>query len=361
MHEQQVVDCGPEPHVVVELIEGDLMVEGVAGERLAARSRGHGNVSVTQEGEGWVIRGDRDCRVTLPRASHLVITEVRGDLSLRGIDPAVEIDRVGGGAVLEDLGGVDAGSVGGDVRAERLRGGFSLRHGGGDGRLADLPGPIAVSFGGDLVARGVVSPLTAEVGGDGVVDIELGPEGGIELKAGGDITCRLGGTPSAQVSILAGGSRQVHLPAHLAPDGSGRWILGKGGPSIDLRAGSDVWLGGDQTPPGSGDPDDIGVRVAASVGKTLAEMEASLSAVGAIMETLPEAEISSKVQRLVERSMRRRLRHQKARRTPVPAQPGAVSAVPPVQDEEKLKILRMVEDGKLSVEDAEKLFEALEA
>jgi hypothetical protein len=359
MHEQPIVDCGMEPKLLVELIDGDLTVEGIDDGRLTVRSRPQGKVSVDREGDCWVIRGVQACRLAIPRGSQLVVTEVRGDLSVQGLASLVEIDRVGGDANLEDIARVRLETVGGNVRARRVAGGLTIRHGGGDGRLSDVPGPVDVSFGGDLVGRSISSPLSAQVGGDAVVEVELSAGAGIEIKAGGDITCRLGGSPSANVSILAGGSRSIHFPARLAGDGSGRWILGEGGPELDLQAGGDVWLGSELGVPGVGDLDDVGARVAASVGKTLAEVEASLSAVGAMMETIPEAEISSKVQRVVERALRHRGRQHASRRVYVPARPEAVGA-PPISDPEKLKILQMVEQGKLSVDDAEKLFKALE-
>jgi SHOCT-like domain len=255
---------------------------------------------------------------------------------------------------------VRVGSVGGDVRARRLRAGLTLEHGGGNGRLTEVSGPVEVAFGGDLVGRAIGSPLSAQVGGDATLDLELGADAGADIMAGGDIICRLGESPSAEVSIHAGGSRQIRLPAKLAGDGTERWILGAGGPAIDLKAGGDVWLGGQGVTPDVSELEDVGARVAASVGKTLAEVEAGLSAVGAMMETIPEAEISTKVQRVVERAMRRRMRHHKGYRVVFPEAARQAGAPSPASEEEKLKILKMVEDGKLSVGDAEKLFKALE-
>jgi len=128
---------------------------------------------------------------------------------------------------------------------------------------------------------------------------------------------------------------------------------------VSLRAGGDIWLGGIGASSGVEDADAIGSRVAASVGKTLAEVEAGLAAMGAVMESVPEAEISSKVQKIVGRAIRRKQRSHLKDVAPLPVAVGSGSNPEGASDEERLKILKMVEDGKLSVEDAEKLFEAL--
>jgi hypothetical protein len=362
MSQRESVECGQEPAVRVVLIEGDLEILGTGGTVLEATVQSHGQITLHQEGEGFAITANRNTRLRLPRKARLHVAEVRGDLQVRNLEADLEIERVGGDADLRGLERTAIGRIGGDLRATNVRGEVRLTSAGGDVRLADVAGPVRVALGGDLTVKEARSPLEATAGGDAVLLIDIAPSGPVKVVAGGDITCRLQAEPSAIVSLASGGSQTVDFPQSVRKEGvSGRFILGEGGPEISLKAGGDVWLGGVRAPTGVDDIDDIGSRVAASVGKTLAEVEAGLSAMGAVMESVPEAEISTKVQKIVQRAIRRGQRGRLREMAPLPVAAGGPQAASAASDEERMKILKMVEGGKLSVEEAEKLFKALEA
>ncbi len=357
---QQRLDCGRSPTLRVEHVQGDLEIRGTEQTQIEASVEGNGQVSLRQDGQVVVLTADRDARLKLPRAATVHVVEIIGDLQVRDLDGPLEADRVEGDALLVHLAAVRISKVGGSLRASEVRGDLGLQGVGGDVRLTDVSGGVRVALGGNLTVKNTNSPLDATAGGDAVLQIEIAQSEPVAVVAGGDIVCRLNGSPSAEVTLSSGGSQTIDLP-NVQPDSStGRFTLGGGEAAVSMSAGGDIWLGGEEPFSGADDVDAIGSRVAASVGKTLAEVEVGLGAMGAVMESVSEAEISTKVQRIVERAIRRQ-RGRPGSGMPLPVAKGSPETSSATSDEERLKILKMVEDGKLSVEDAEKLFEALEA
>ncbi len=231
-----------------------------------------------------VLTADRDARLKLPRAATVHVVEIIGDLQVRDLDGPLEADRVEGDALLVHLAAVRISKVGGSLRASEVRGDLGLQGVGGDVRLTDVSGGVRVALGGNLTVKNTNSPLDATAGGDAVLQIEIAQSEPVAVVAGGDIVCRLNGSPSAEVTLSSGGSQTIDLP-NVQPDSStGRFTLGGGEAAVSMSAGGDIWLGGEEPFSGADDVDAIGSRVAASVGKTLAEVEVGLGAMGAVME-----------------------------------------------------------------------------
>jgi hypothetical protein len=362
MSHRESVECGASPTVRVDIVKGDLRTTGTDGTQLEAVVRRHGDLSLRQEGDIHVITAEGDTSLRLPRGAKLEVVEVRNDLRVSDLDLDLIVGHVGGGAVMRSLAEVHIDQLGGGLDARDIPGALALSSAGGDVRLKNVSGSVRVAAGGDFLLSGGRSPLEATAGGDVVLQIELGESAPVSVVAGGDILCRLPASPSATISISNGGSKTIDFPGvNREGIGSSQFTVGDGGAEITLQAGGDVWIGSTDASSATEQVDDIGSRVAASVGKTLAEVEAGLSAMGAVMETVPEAEISTKVQKIVERAMRRGRRRQVRRTFSLPVAAAGHHSSGGTSDMERMKILKMVEEGKLSVEDAEKLFEALEA
>jgi hypothetical protein len=360
MSQRESIQCGETPTVRVEIVKGNLEVRGTDDKRVDATAKGQGQVSLRSEGEVIVLTADRDTRLRLPGAARLQVMQVRRDLKVRDLTTELEIDHVGGDTKLDGVAGARISKVGGNLIAADIDGEFTLLGAGGDVRLKDVSGAVRVALGGDLMVNGARSPLDATAGGDAVLQVEIANLEPVVVVTGGDIVCRLQGSPSAMVTLANGGTRTIDLPAVQRDESTpGQVKLGEGEAEVNLHAGGDIWLGGMDASSGVDGADAIGSRVAASVGKTLAEVEAGLAAMGAVMESVPEAEISSKVQKIVERAVRRGQRSRLKDIAPLPVAVGSAPDSAAASDEERLKILKMVEEGKLSVEDAEKLFEAL--
>ncbi|CAG1008577.1 MAG: hypothetical protein IT322_08265 [Anaerolineae bacterium] len=198
--------------IVVELINGDLIVEGVSGRVLNVSSESEDGLSVRMDDDGRVIviKSEEDCRISLPKVERLAIRQVDGDCTLRGLAAEVVIEEIGSDLTLNDVAGpvtireigsdgrlVDVAgpcrleSVGSDLQARDIAGPLHIGSIGSDARIVDVAGPVTIDnqVGSDLVLRDIMGPVTlASVGSDLEIKRVMGP---VQVESiGSDATFR---------------------------------------------------------------------------------------------------------------------------------------------------------------------------
>lgn len=375
----------------VESVGGDLQVVG--WERMEVQARTDGDV-LTLAAEEQTIRAGcpGDLILYLPREANLQIMSVAGDADLRALTGSVQVQSVGGDLQMRNVGAVDAGKVGGDLSVRSCVGGLSARSVGGDASLRDIHGAVMIVAGADLYFRGGEGALSAQVGADAA--LYLRPQAGcdVSVKAGSNILLRLPARVDAELSLQGcdDESIRVDLPG-VEQVGVGMFRtlkLGAGGPMLSLIAGAEVivtsreeeWenmaefdpLGRDGPfAPGEfpGLSSELHERISRRVeDATRRALEASMRA----------REQTEQAQRRVDRAMRRaeEKMHTVERRNMHfgvkvgrfgmevddrrPAPSGEVLASEPVSDDERLVVLKMLQEKKISIQEAEKLLAALD-
>jgi hypothetical protein len=178
--------------------------------------------------------------------------------------------------------------------------------------------------------------------------------------------------PEASVvaKLQAGGDTEISRGFE-AEDEPGSYRIGDGEAELELAAGGDLGLS-----VGNERRENVGLNFAevlTEVDADLAEMEAKFDALGAGLIGFDVDQIGERVKRAVRRARRsanKAKRHHLAftANLEFPSAPDA--PFPPmgifgqaenqVSDEERLSILRMVEAGQISVDEAESLLKALE-
>jgi hypothetical protein len=221
--------------------------------------------------------------------------------------------------------------VDGDLHARELVGELDVTSIGGGAQVDDVRGGTRLeAVGGDVALRGVEGEVHFIAHGDGVVT--LAPQAGeaSSVEAGGDLTVRLPNEASVRLRLQAGGDLDLALPGHPERDGGATVVtLGTGEANLSLKAGGDLRVkqggGRGDSPIGPGWQDDL------------------------------EARVREQVRRSMERAGRAAGHARRGMDTPpAPAETSAVGS------DERMLILRMLESGKINVDQAEKLFEALE-
>ncbi|MGH7925700.1 MAG: hypothetical protein ACREQH_14040 [Candidatus Binatus sp.] len=185
--------------VEVEDLSGNLEVSDLVAPFVVSRVRGNfharrlgaisirdtvsGNLSVKEAGsvEGVKIRGALSVEAT----GAITFSHVAGGFDCRGVDGEVAIEKIAGGANLrglrgpfiarvigghleiEDAAQVEAGVVGGKVRASNLSGGIQIGKIGGKLAAEDVAGEVAIGFvgGNARIARLAGALSLEEVGG----------------------------------------------------------------------------------------------------------------------------------------------------------------------------------------------------
>lgn len=396
MRQQTLPVSGP-LQVTVENVGGDLQIVGWERPEVTAKTDDN-QLLLTQEGDSLKVSSAGDLILYLVREASVVVMNVGGDADLRALAGALEITSVGGDLQMRNVGEVKITSVGGDMSLRGCAGGLLANSIGGDASLHEIKGRVEITVGADLYLRGAEGDVRAQVGSDAAVYLHPHPGMQVDLQAGSDLLLRL--PPKADVELHLEGcddeSIRVDLPG-VEPVELGmvrHLTLGLGGADIRARAGTEVivtsreeeWenvaefdpLGREGLfAPGEfpGLSSDLHERISRKVETaTRRALEASVRA----------QEQSDRVQHRVDAAMRRaeeKMRSAERRSMhmgikvgrfgatldrpsmppmpPMPPVPPRVRAEP-VTDDERLAILKMLQDKKITLQDAEKLLAALE-
>lgn len=313
------------------------------------------------------VQAANDCAITCPDDAELLIKHASGDLHVSQIKGAITIGTVNGDAALYDIGPLQLQTVQGDLSLRDAGGDVHIDTVRGDAKLKRVAGRVNVGrVAGDLVAHDLDSGATfGKVGGDAQLELEFKPGEAYLTKAGGDIDLRVNGG-GATLTLACQGDLRTRLPLTnwAGNDQSGRGVYGDGSASVSLSAGGDLLVR--PAKPDRFDPDALSDQVESMIESAMSQFESQMSKV---QRDLAERwNQSGQAQRAAERAQRsaERLKRRTERTagawstayTP-PARPPAPPSEP-VSDEERLLVLKMVQEGKLSVDEAAKLLAAME-
>ncbi len=369
--EKVVLEVGEEALLKIDAIGGDLRLSGREGSNLEVQAPDHGDLTVQKENGAFRLSCRSGCLVFLPSETRVEAENVGGDARLTDIQADVLIRKVGGDLVLRRVGQASFELVGGDMQVKGATGDLSVDVLGGDAVIQDVGGSVHLrSVGGDLILDSVLGKVVCNVGGDVSATIGLETDNPVELSAGGDMACRLLEGVSATLRVQSGGD--LHLPHGLERNESDEIVIDGGDRLIEVTAGGDLSVRVGTREMGA--PEDFVGDILTEVDAKLAEMEARFSALGAGLDSFDADRIGERVRRAVRRAQRKT---EQVERKAMKAEAkfgkfnipkvsfggsefGSAASKPEVSDAERLAILKMVEDGRISVDEAENLFKALE-
>lgn len=349
----------------------DVCVEPVDELTFSAEYCEGDNFSTDQKDNTVSITCDGDCCLHIPRKAEIEAVKIRGDFSGHDFPKPIQMKWVGGDLYLARVGGFSVLTVGGDCSLLNIEGESTLQ-----------------SVGGDLEVVNCGRITVENVGGDArLIDIL----GGLSLRAGGDIQMRWKDASISSTSLLAGGDVYLILPTKA----NAELILSSGGMDIDLEWGGQHWhveTGRYETCLGAGGTciqvaagGDVMVRDVAN-----GKMENMLDNMDEHMEHMKTQlgrdifkrtrisnrlaeemskrtnEINRRASERVEAAMRRI-----EKKTPFsfsmgfpgverkPEQPAAPAPRSTISDAERDMVLKMLQDKKITVEEADQLLRAL--
>lgn len=394
---KQILEVTGAPTVVVERVTGRLIVRTWDEPRVQLRSSGS-EYRFAQDDGIVLVSADGMTQLWVPEDAGLQINRVESDAHLIGIGAPIHIERVAGHALLEDCAAVTINRVYGHLVVRRNRGGVTAETISGNAGFDEIAGDLAIErCNGNLMARRVAGSLSAQVDGNTLLRLVPLPGGDVKVEVRGNIRCRV--PADGQFSAVAEANGRVRvsgLPGVVAQSSnSAAFRAGEGGPKLTLTARGNIDLRA-VTPEDEIAVDldmdselsqEIAERASAAVEQVAEQLESQIESLARRLdEQLTRLssgdELASKVQEKVQRAMRKaeeainraaqRAAERDLRRDdrrlrgvptpPVPPVPPASQRPPkrsPVTSEERMRILRMVETGKLSVEQAEMLLAAL--
>lgn len=411
MH-QQTITTNPNPNILIRSIPGDLRVAGWERSEIMVKTDGD-DLNLTSESDPIVIACNEDLIVYLPRSANLTVESVAGDASLQAIQSPITIGPVSGDLTMHDLGPVTLGIVNGDanlrnigaLNAGSITGDFVLRGGhgicavddvGGDASIRDVDSLVTIeNVGSDLYMRNVHGGINVKAGSD--VALYLVPVAGqkYDITAAGDLILCLPADAQAKLHLEASSpeSIQVDFEGVQIPEdwencdltigeetpGMAEMLLSSGSDLL-VTSRADRWEFASDfdsgewgippvppVPPVPPLPPDFSERINRRVQASMERAQIHIEAAG------QRAEAAG---RKAEAAMRRA--EMKVRAAEVRARRGAqvsmnvgrwnwdlsprgpVQTGEPISDDERLTILKMLQEKKITLDEAEKLLAALE-
>ncbi|MCA9960172.1 MAG: hypothetical protein KC443_14120 [Anaerolineales bacterium] len=411
-------EVGKMPHLLIEACRGDLVVKGWGDMTVMVKGD---DVQVDEVDGGLTLRSNGRLRLSVPENSSLAVTHVHGDTIIRGVQGDVSIGSASGDVILSAGAGAKLGDVQGDLSAKNIDGAVSVNNISGDAVFRHVGDMRVNDVFGDLSARGVngsviINTVAGDVGlrnvtGDvtlksgmrdanfrflgGQTDIgeiqgdvrlygELAP-GKHAFTAAGDIVLRWPvQSPLLLTATAPQISNRLQLEKVFEEDGSLSGSIGEDGPVVSLTANgriilkdlhpvNDEWdsfRDEDMDFDFSIDLEGLGAQITAQVNQQVARVTAELeSKFGTDFSQKMSEKIARQAERAAERAekaaerARQRVERQRTEWQTPPRRP--TPPTPPQKQkkasaEEQLKILKMVEQGLITPDEASMLLEALE-
>ncbi|MEZ4516344.1 MAG: DUF4097 family beta strand repeat-containing protein [Chloroflexota bacterium] len=412
------IETGPAPTILVSC-QGDLVIKSWSESAVGIK----GSYDLDESEKVWNFTSQDDLQLHIPVDSALHISSVNGDLVvkhdgevvieaaqgdvvLRGLSSAkvgpisgdVSIRHISGPAFFEVVHGdfaashtneLSIGEVNGDFSGRHINGSVTIKRIAGDADFRAVSGDITVTSGNrDLNLSAVTGTVTvSEVEGD--IRLKGGLQAGNHvLNAKRDIVVRW--PDSLPVNLIAT-APFVENRAHFDEfeQKGDAWIgrIGESKTNVELTAGRQIQLKDAETIDprwGTFEADmedfefefgDLGERISAQINEKMnifaQNMEQQFGPdfgqeIGEKMARKAE-KAAQRAERAAERAMQRAEKASRAKYGREwqgfysPSAPASPTPPNPVSPEEQLKILRMVEKGTISPEEASMLLEALEA
>jgi hypothetical protein len=237
----KTISAGRTPRITIEEVSGDLSLVGWEGEDVLIKGDEQ-EVRVQQDGDQVRLSASDDLALRVPRASSVFIETVNGDAAIRGVTGALELKETHGDLSIRDVSSVTIGTVHSDLSLRGAKGNVGVKNVHSDANIRDVEGDLNLaSVADDLVLREARGNVTANVGED--VVMYLNPRAGntYEITAGDDILLIL--PPKADATLtLRGDEINVDWPGIEKDDGATERVitLGNGAARLNLNAGGDI-------------------------------------------------------------------------------------------------------------------------
>lgn len=419
--DQQTVATSLAPDVIIDQVHGNLQVKGWERPEVVIKANPD-ELSLEEQDDVIRLSCQGNCAVRLPHGATVQINTVHGEAHFKLLEDQLTITQVLGSLILRNVGEVQVESVHGELLAKHLTGDLAAKEVLGNASVRDVQGQfVSPNVRGNLDLREVQGSVMAVVTGN--ASLRFGAMAGdtYEIHVAGNLDLRVPEDASLNVKLSAGSRNiRVKLPSETRNyaeaehsftlgGGAARLVASAGGNlsfSAQVADGEDVE---EDFEAGFGTGSDefsqqIARQVEAQIG---AQMEAitrhlnqhienlssTIGRSGLSAETTQEIlqraretgdrmsaqaqermrRAQEKLERKLEAARRREEQRAQAAERRVQSRgrrasnlAWAAPAAPqppvkePVSDEERLIILRMLEQKKISLEEAEKLLAALE-
>jgi len=378
---ERIIQEAPQGGVLVIKARGDLNLRGwdqdtfeVAGD--ASR------VKISVDGVNTQITSLDDVTIQVPSHYRVEVEKVNSSAWLQDLLGVVRVERVGGDFSAVRLANLTVEKVGADCVVEEIAAPLACSRVGGDLVCRGLGGGLIDAFaGGDVRLVNVYGSVRVSTGGDILADLAESSGKEVSLKAGGDVKVSI--PPASGWSLdLTSGGEEIRLELDDNIERVNNWALlrtlGDGSTPLRVKAGGDIRIS--DKPSGSEKVERKtrkreehwqnvekwavpGVSFSVGTGAFGNDISERIARKTSEAVRRAESRIEAAMRKMEEKGYKEPTESNRFfRNETIPSPDGEEfeQSVSGVTEEERLVVLRMLQDKKLSVEEADKLLDALE-
>ncbi|MBP6179616.1 MAG: hypothetical protein KA473_13890 [Anaerolineales bacterium] len=374
----KTISAGRTPRIILENISGDLSLVGWEGEDILLKGD-EDELTYEQDGDKVTISSEDDLSIRVPKNASVSIQRVEGDASIRGVMGGIELKEIVGDLSIRDVDSVAIDTIQSDFSLRGAKGNLSIKSAHSDVSIRDVDGNVSLdSVADDLALRDVRGNVSANVAEDVVLYLNPRPGNMYAITSGDDILLVM--PPKANATLtLSADEIDIEWKGIINDDDATSRVLtlGDGSASITLSAGGDIRVT-NQSNAGdtaedfgnfagigmdwSGFGDRISRQVDQVTNRAIKQADESVNrAIKQADEALRRATTSRKrTEERVERKTRAALNVGRWSWDLSPKGVPMPPKQPSVSDEERVLILKMLQEKKITAEEADKLLSALE-
>lgn len=415
--DKRSIETGESPKITLN-VSGNLSVKGWDKLEVVAKCSSPDDLVLDVQDDEISVNCRSNGSLRIPYRTIIQANHIKGDATFKSVEGEISVTQISGNLSLRSVGSVTIGTVNGNLAAKNIDGSIALEKCQGNVTVRDIQGDLMIeeSISGNLTLKEIDGSAKAHARGNVSVELDPSPESSYDFLAKGDLSCRLPADASVKVDILSGSKIAVKMPDIEVPSqikAPFDLILGDGDANLTLSAAGNINLASRPADWDMGEfefeigddfelmADSVNEQITSQIEAQMEILEEELqhqldtlsfslekTAMSAeqaerIAERAREASeranrrAQEKIRRSQEKMKRKleaaRLRAERnaraaeraardRRRRPEPLErpvpPKRVSE--PVSDEERLMILQLLEQGKVTPEEAEQLLAALE-
>ncbi|MFZ0531575.1 MAG: hypothetical protein WAM09_00210 [Anaerolineales bacterium] len=417
--DKQFITTGAAPRIRLD-ISGDLRLKGQDANEVVAKAETPEALAIEGQEDQVVIRCTSSCSVRVPRAAVIQVQAAHGDATIKALDGELTIDTVDGDLELRNVGVTKLGKLNGDLSAKNVDGDLSIDTVNGDVNARGMQGDFTVtgSVRGNLSLSDIGGSAQAIANGNIMLRLDPSPGHQFNFTCRGNLFCRLSAEASVEISVPKASQVMVDLPGiHASAPVQTPYALtlGEGDAKLILSADGNVVL---DTHAPDWDMEDFDIDVGSEVNGMADAVSQQISQQVESHVRMIEDQLNAQLSSLSMRLSAAKLSEDQARRIEVRAREASERAteraqerirraqeklnyklaaaqrkiefkaqarerasrhghhtwsfgIPtpptpptppgePVSEDERLMILHMLEEKKISMEEAEELLSALE-
>lgn len=378
------------PEIRIKRVHGSLRIKGWDRPEFRADSDESDTLSVAQDNNVIDVNCNSGCMVRMPVESAIEIERVDRELMLKSIECSIVVGKVSGQIMAKSIGSLKIDSASSNLIVRNCEGSFECNQVDGNANLQDIEGTIKLAkVNGNLIIKGFTSGIEANTNGNTTLRLDPEPGRTFNINAKGNISCRLSAETNANIKLISG-AKKINVNSFGMHEthrtGEYEFSLGEGESDIILKANGAIdlsipvldetdWsyefdLGEDI----SMVADDISQMVSEQIETQLDTLTENLNNLAKNLSHLGSFDSEKNREKLEAKRLRlERKLAQIERRTTERARLAnrKVSAAArrfqrqnaptdPVTDSERQKVLEMLQEKQISVQEAEILLAALE-